>query len=90
MGYTNGVKMEEANGGKRNVVIPLPKLNLRRFHCDPRNWFPFWDSFEGAIHKQKDLTERDKFDYLKGLLDREAHDTVQQIIKWMQRITEVL
>ena len=75
-GYTSGVKMEEADGGKRNVAIKLPKLNLRRFNGDPRNWFPFWDSFEGAIHKWKDLTERDKFDYLKGLLDGEAHDSI--------------
>ena len=75
-GYTSGVKMEEANGGKRNVAIKLPKLNLRRFNGDPRNWFPFWDSFEGAIHKRQDLTERDKFDYLKGLLDGEAHDSI--------------
>ena len=35
-----------------------------------------WDSFEGAIHKQKDLTERYKFDYLKGLLDGEAHGSI--------------
>ena len=74
-GYTGGVKMEEANGGKRNVAIKFPKLNLRRFSGDPRNWFPFWYSFEGAIHERKDLTERDKFDYLKGLW-MEKHMTV--------------
>ena len=75
-GYASGVKMEEGDGGKRNVTMKLPKLNLRRFNGDPRNWFPFWDSFERAIHKRKDLTERDKFDYLKGLLDGEAHDSI--------------
>ena len=29
----------------------------------------FWDSFEGSIHNNKGLSDRDKFDHLKGLLD---------------------
>ena len=28
------------------------------------------------VELETDLTERDKFDYLKGLLDREAHDSI--------------
>ena len=37
--YTSGVKVEEADGGKRNVAIKLPKLNLRRFNGDSRIGF---------------------------------------------------
>ena len=31
-----------------------------------------WDSFEGSIHNNEGLSDRDKFDHFKGLLDRPA------------------
>ena len=35
-------------------------------------WLEFWDSFEGSIHNNEGLSDRDKFDHLKGLLDGPA------------------
>ena len=32
-------------------------------------WLEFWDSFKGSIHNNEGLSDRDKFDHLKGLLD---------------------
>ena len=35
-------------------------------------WLEFWDSFEGPVHNNEGLSDRDKFDHLKGLLDGPA------------------
>ena len=56
-------------GSRGSIPTKLPKLNLRHFDGDPMKWLPFWDSFEGSIHSRKDLSERNKFDYLTGLLE---------------------
>ena len=58
--------------GEKSVKPKLPKLIPRRFDGDPKMWLEFWDSFEGSIHNNKGLSDRDKFDHLKGLLDGPA------------------
>ena len=45
----------------------LPKLIPRRFDGDPKMWLEFWDSFEGSIHNNEGLSDRDKLDHLKGI-----------------------
>ena len=39
------------------------------FPNDPVKWTPFWDSFQSAIHLNPDLSDVDKFSYLRSLLD---------------------
>ena len=52
----------------KKVVKPkLPKIQPRKFQWRSKNWLEFWDSFKGTIHENEDLSERDKFDYLKSL-----------------------
>ena len=46
----------------------LPKLELKKFHGNPMHWYPFWKSFESAVHKNPNLSSVDKFNYLKSLL----------------------
>jgi len=46
----------------------LPKLELRKFHGNPIKWYPFWEWFESAVHKNPNLSGVDKFNYLKSLL----------------------
>ena len=61
----------------KKVVKPrLPKIQPRKFNGDPKNWLEFWDSFKGTIHENEDLSERDKFDYLKSLLEDTARSAV--------------
>ena len=36
----------------------------------------FWDSFESAIHGNEELSDIDKFDYLKSLLEHTAKDAI--------------
>ena len=50
----------------------LRKLIPTRFNGDPKMWLEFWDSIEGSIYNKNGLSDRDKFDHLKGLLDGAA------------------
>ena len=50
----------------------LPKLTLPRYSGEPTKWQQFWDSFESAVHKNSAISNVDKFNYLKGLLDGPA------------------
>ena len=36
----------------------------------------FWDSYESAVHKNKDFSDVDKFNYLRSLLERSAYDAI--------------
>ena len=52
------VPSSSSNGAK------LPKLHIKRFAGDPKNWQTFWGSFSSAVHKNASLTNVDKFNYL--------------------------
>ena len=39
-------------------------------------WMQFWDSFESAVHKNSELSEIDKFNYLRGQLEGRALATI--------------
>ena len=54
----------------------LPKLELKKFHGNPLHWYPFWESFESAVHKNPNLSSVDKFNYLKSLLTGTAQSSV--------------
>ena len=75
---TGSKKLESKSEVKlKKMVKPrLPKIQPRKFNGDPKNWLEFWDSFKGTIHENEDLSERDKFDYLKSLLEGTARSAV--------------
>ena len=56
--------------------VRLPKISLPRFRGDPVKWTPFWDAYKSAIHLNPDLSEIDKFNYLRSLLDHTALDAI--------------
>lgn len=56
--------------------VKLPKLSLPHFSGNITKWDTFWDSYESAIHKNDDLTDIAKFNYLKSLLERTAHEAI--------------
>ncbi len=39
------------------VSVKLPKLELLQFDGNKMKWLEFWDSFESAIHRNKQLSE---------------------------------
>lgn len=56
--------------------VKLPKLQLRSFNGDLVKWTAFWESFESAIHRNTELSEVEKFNYLNSLLERSAREAV--------------
>jgi len=43
--------------------LKLPKIELRRFGGDIKDWLPFWNTFK-KIHEDNSLSKEDKFHYL--------------------------
>lgn len=39
-------------------------------------WSPFWDAFSSAVHTNDRLSEIDKFNCLRSLLEESAHDAI--------------
>ena len=60
----------------RGAKVKLPKITLPRFNGDPVRWMSFWDSYKSAVHLNSELTDVDKFNYLRSLLDHSAYDAI--------------
>ena len=61
-------------------VVPkpkLPKLVLPRFKGDITTFQSFWDTVQSAVNNNLALTNIDKFNYLKALLDGPAARSIQ-------------
>lgn len=71
-------RMDEHIGGASGPSLRarLPKLTLRSFDGDITKWPSFWDSFESTIHGNEELSDIDKFNYLKSLLEHTAKDAI--------------
>ena len=53
-----------------------PKLSLPHFNGDLTKWTSFWDSYESPIHSSTELTDVDKFNYLRSKLERTARNAI--------------
>ena len=54
----------------------LPKLELPMFDGDPLQWQGFFEQFNASIHNNEQLTDIDRFSYLKRYLKGRAFDVV--------------
>jgi hypothetical protein len=52
------------------------KIALPRFSGDIMKWTTFWDSYKSAVHSNDELSDVDKFNYLKSLLERTAYEAI--------------
>ena len=65
--------MTSPSNGSR---VKLPKLSIRPFNGEITSWTTFWDSYDSAIHQNPALSDIDKFNYLKSLVERTAHEAI--------------
>lgn len=56
--------------------VKLPKITLPRFNGNLMRWTAFWDSYHSAIHTSRQLSDVDKFNYLRSLLDNTAYEAI--------------
>ena len=54
----------------------LPQLQIPKFSGNPCRWNSFWDSFCARVHNREELTDIDRFSYLRGLLTDTAAATI--------------
>ena len=65
-----------AAASTRDATVKLPKLTIQPFKGDLTTWTTFWDSYKAAIHDNASLSDIDKFNYLRSLLQGSALDAV--------------
>ncbi|XP_055614939.1 uncharacterized protein LOC129761249 [Toxorhynchites rutilus septentrionalis] len=59
--------------------VKLPEIRLPSFGGKTRDWVTFRDMFRSLIHRNEQLTEMDKFTYLRSSLTGEAFQEVNSI-----------
>lgn len=69
-------KQSESRKVTNTTNVKLPKLEIRSFNGEKIRWIEFWDSFESAVHTNENISEIDKFNYLKSKLVGEAESAV--------------
>ncbi|GFY06831.1 putative RNA-directed DNA polymerase from transposon X-element [Trichonephila clavipes] len=57
------ILVSEENNSVQKRKFKLPKLELRKFSGEPKDYFAFWSQFE-KIHMDATIAEEDKFQYL--------------------------
>jgi hypothetical protein len=58
------------------VRAKLPKLEVKRFKGNVCKWQELWDSFESSVHLNDGLSDVDKFNYLRGVLEEPAKSCI--------------
>ena len=54
----------------------LPKLVIKKFGIEACNRIEFWDTFVSAVHNNEDLSDIERFSYLRTLLEGPAYSMV--------------
>ncbi len=59
--------------------LKLPKLNAPPFNGSPIKWDEFWDVFDSFVHSNPNLSDVQKFTYLRGMLTGSASAAIAGI-----------
>ena len=51
-------------------------MKIQKFDAKIINWQTFWDQFESSIDSKENITDIDKFGYLRNLLGDSARETI--------------
>ena len=60
----------------KSAYARLPKLVIKKFGGQDCNGIEFWDTFKSAVHNNEDLSDIERFSYLRTLLEGPAYSTV--------------
>ena len=58
----------------------LPKLSIHPFNGDMTMWTMFCDSFESAIDSSTTLSQIDKFNYSRSLVQKSAAEAISGLV----------
>ena len=66
-----------SNGHEQNdVKVRFPKLTIKKFNGVTGNWPSFWDQYDSAIHQKQNISDIDKFTYVKSYLRDSANSVI--------------
>ncbi|XP_065084795.1 uncharacterized protein LOC135707004 [Ochlerotatus camptorhynchus] len=60
-------------------TVKLPEIRLPSFGGRIKEWATFRNSFRSLIHENKQLTDMDRFSYLKSVLSGEALQEIESV-----------
>ncbi|XP_040076847.1 uncharacterized protein LOC120848874 [Ixodes scapularis] len=66
----------EERGERRRSGVKLPGLQLQPFKGDLSEWQPFCQQFKRVVHDNDDLSNGEKFQYLKTLVNGPARASI--------------
>ena len=72
--------LSPATASESSSRVRLPKLTIRPFNGDLTAWTTFWESYESSIHKNASLSDIDRFNYLRSLLEHTALEAISGLI----------
>lgn len=61
---------------QNKTSVKLPKLEISYFSGNKLKWVEFWQSFESSVHRNRNLSDIEKFNYLRSKLSGEARDSI--------------
>lgn len=64
------------SAGPPSHKVRLPKLTIKPFNGNVTAWTTFWDSYKSTIHENRDLSDIEKFTYLRSLLSHAAAEAI--------------
>ena len=73
---TNTDRKVHSNVDKASANVRLPKLEILKFTREPTKWKTFIDSYETAINSSSNLSNIEKFNYLRCYLEGDALHTI--------------
>ena len=78
------------NPVSKTMNMKLPKLEIKRFSGDSKEYKSLKDSFEIAVTRISDITESEKFTYLKFFLTGEASRAVKVLAITTEKYEQAL
>ena len=65
-----------ATSKKSESQVKLPKITIKVYDGSLLTWINFWGLFEAAVHNNSELSDIQKFTYLKSFLSGEAERAI--------------
>ena len=67
----------EDRGAMAKAAVKLPKIEIKCFSGDYTCWKSFKETFEETVHRRADLTNMERFTYLRSSLDKAASQAIE-------------
>ena len=71
------INAEKKYPAKTESQVKLPKITLKEYDGSLSTWSTFWGQYDVAVHTNMDLSEIQKFTYLRSYLTADAERSIR-------------